>query len=415
MDTADSSVLVERELAAMAGECGETEAQLARVAWQLTTNEGGPEDFTQLKVQEFCWATLVTLVEGTAEVRWRMACALADLLERLGLGRYAGIARGADTQEVVESVKDGDVAVAAVREKAWDASGVRPPDTDLLTWGTEQGPGERYTYEQVAGSLEMAVLAGDLRPRGPGWQKAATAITGALLTSPHSGSAGHVPLPGILEERFHRWARYDTPRRLELMFSLGPALTAGEPALGPVPVELLGPLRYVLDRGRVRAARADVEQVVEASAMDVAVRAELVRVEAGQVLVTERGRQALRTQTALAGAFARGWVGRSGQIDVVVRELVAALLLHEPGTVSELVEQVVALLDESGWRRGDDRPLTTGDVEPIVLEAWEELLDLHLIREPGWTLVPVEGARPVLLECLRQRLAHADLPNPRLC
>ncbi len=415
MDTRD---LVEHELATIASERGAAHAQMARVAWELVTGEGGPEDFTQLRVQQFCWDTLASTVEGTADAKWDFTCALADLLDRLGLERYAAIARGPATREVVDSAMDGDVASSVVRESAWTASGIRPVDTALLTWGTEQGPGERYAYEQIAVALEMARLAGDMTPSGPGWQKLAAALTTKVLTTPKDELRGNAPLPGILEERFYRWAPLRQPERQALLFALGPALTSGESVLEALPglsLEILGPMRYVLDRARVAVLRSQAEDVAQASVVDVAVRSGLVRDRGGQLFVTENGRRALKSQSALAAAFARRWVGRELGLEESVRELVAALLLSDVGTVSDLVKRVVELLTEGGWRRGDGAELAAGDVEPGVLEAWEELLDLRLLERPGWTLVPVEEARPLLLECLRQRLAHIDLPSPRLC
>lgn len=411
----DSRDLVEHELAAMAADRGDSAAQMARVAWELVTREGGPEAFTQLRVQEFCWDTLVTNVEGTQSARWDFVCALAQLLDRLGLRRYAEIARGPHTREIVEAAEDGEVAASVVREAAWRTSGVRPADTDLLTWGTEQGPGERYAFEEAAGALEMALLAGDLRPQGPGWQKAAGSITRHVLTSPQEELRGKPPLPGILEERFYRWAPLQTPRRQELLFSLGPALTAAETAFDQVPVDQLGPLRYVLDGGRAALPVQDAEKVAERSVLDVALRLGLVVRRGEHLLTTDAGRAALKSQVALASAFARWWVGSGADVVPVVRELVAALLLAGAATVQDLVDDVVGLLAESGWRRGDDGPLTATEVEPAVLETWEELLDLGLLGRPGWTLVLPDGAEPLLRECLRQRLAHIDLPSPRLC
>lgn len=415
MDTRD---LVEHELAAIASDRGAPRAQMARVAWEMVTGEGGPEDFTQLRVQQFCWDTLATTVEGTTDAKWQFTCALADLLDRLGLERYAAIARGSATREIVETERDGDVASSVVRESAWAASGIRPVDTELLTWGTQQGPGERYAYEQIAVALEMALLAGDMTPSGPGWHKLAAALTTKVLTTRQDELRGNAPLPGILEERFHRWASFREPERQALLFALGPALTSGESVLTALPglsFELLGPLRYVLDRARVPVARSQVEDAAQASVVDVAIRSALVHDRDGRLLVTEQGRRALKSQAALATAFARGWVGRGLGMQESVRELVAALLLSDVGTVSDLVARVVELLTESGWRRGDGEQPAAGDVEPGVLEAWEELFDLGLLERPGWTLVLVEEARPLLLECLRQRLAHIDLPSPRLC
>jgi hypothetical protein len=185
--------------------------------------------------------------------------------------------------------------------------------------------------------------------------------------------------------------------------------------LADVPVEQVGPLQYVVDRGRTGCVPGEAEKVVDRSVLDVARRLGLVAPRGEHLFSTAEGRRAGASQTALAAAFARSWIGRRAEVEDTVRELTVALLLAGTGTVAHLVEEVVGLLDESGWRRGDRARLTEAEVEPMVLEAWEELLDLGLLERPGWTLVLARGTRPLLQECLRQRLSHIDLPSPRLC
>ncbi len=44
------------------------------------------------------------------------------------------------------------------------ASGVEPPDTDLLEWGATMGTNEFVCQENVSRALEAAIAAGELHP-----------------------------------------------------------------------------------------------------------------------------------------------------------------------------------------------------------------------------------------------------------
>ena len=65
---------------------------------------------------------------------------LADFLEAVGFARYAAIARGEHTRQVI-AAWDTDVSdgYRAFRD-AMSASGVEPPDLPDLRWGVVMGP-----------------------------------------------------------------------------------------------------------------------------------------------------------------------------------------------------------------------------------------------------------------------------------
>lgn len=444
----DGTQVVERQLAAMAqGPGGGRRAQMARVAWQLITREGGPECFTQLRVQEFCWDRLPTEVEGTAAERKRLAEALATLLDRLGLRRYGEIARGPATHQVIDAADAGPQALRAARERAWGRSGILPATTMLLTWGSDPGPGERFTYEHAAGALETAVVTGDVRPGRPRWRDAALEITGKVLTTQRDNLGGKAALPGILEERFHRWASRSTPRRRELFGSLGAQITSGRSAGGDAAqtqVAALTRLGWLLSRARDGVALTDLGYVVPSVVREYCTvcderelelgrgnrevnvpslqgvraltrRAGLTRRRGNLLVTTSLGTTATQSPEALRAVFADTWVGREPGVMPVVRELMAGLLLAgAPASLEEVSDDVASLLVGSGWSLTDGAALDADAAFALLLEPYRELVHLELLHTGLDGLQLTAGARPLLLACLRQRLAHLDLPSSRV-
>jgi hypothetical protein len=68
--------------------------------------------------------------------------AAAVLLGQVGKERLADIARSDVTAEVLEAWSEDEAAGAAACRAAQVASGVEPPDTNILAWSTVMGPAE---------------------------------------------------------------------------------------------------------------------------------------------------------------------------------------------------------------------------------------------------------------------------------
>lgn len=73
---------------------------------------------------------------------------------------------------------------AAAFRAAHAKSGVEPPDTALLSWGSIMSVDEARALDAVERALGDAGAAGDLIPGAPRWQAKAATITEAVLSRP---------------------------------------------------------------------------------------------------------------------------------------------------------------------------------------------------------------------------------------
>lgn len=162
----------------------------------LTAGEG-VEMLDQASVQEFLH---YTLPRKLPQQEWDAVVAgAAELFDELGLDRYAAIARSSETRRILGTWRFNPDAAAKEFLKAQAASGVDPPDTETLTWGSVMGIEESNAREHVARALELAILAGELTPGGKGWKQAAARVCEGTLSSAPDGD---VPLlERILSER----------------------------------------------------------------------------------------------------------------------------------------------------------------------------------------------------------------------
>ena len=92
--------------------------------------------------------------------------AAAVLLEAVGRERLADIARSAQTAEILEAWRVDPAAGAAACRSAQVASGVEPPDTEILAWGSIMSPEEADALGAVERALSDAVASGELVPGG---------------------------------------------------------------------------------------------------------------------------------------------------------------------------------------------------------------------------------------------------------
>src|SRR4029453_250587 len=167
---------VEQALAAL-GRAGPDLAEDARAAWESLTGGDGPEAVTQWRLQRFCWDELNRTWIVDAPHRWRVAQALAALLDALGMQRYAEIARGETTGQILLTGDPAPDRGRTVVRRAMQRSGIEPPDTELLTWGAVMGPREAEAQEMVADRLELSVAAGELLPGSRGWRDQQAEVT----------------------------------------------------------------------------------------------------------------------------------------------------------------------------------------------------------------------------------------------
>jgi hypothetical protein len=419
-------------------------AESARSAWDALTGGAGPEVVTQWRVQLFCWEQLARWGADAGE-RWHVATALAALLDALGLERYAAIARGETTRQILGALDQGGDRGRALARKAAQRSGIDPPGTELLTWGAVLEQGEAYALESVADRLEMAIAAGELTPGGRGWRDQQAEITVAVLTTPLQELGGRTPYDGILDERLSRWVRGPrsttrtgllAPLEYRLRESVDPGMAAPARAL-------LRPLDWLLTEiadGLALTAAGYLPPRTVARALDelgwrdeligpasrevdaypvlvlreAATRLGLVRRRGARLLCTPGGRAALADGRALWAAVAGGLIGPEHSALAVAWEVVLAVL--EPGDdvpeedVRALVQAVVT---ESGWRAAGRREPSESDTGPLFFSVLRELRWLELVQESGALLDRQLQARPgagdLFRAALRHRVLHRDV------
>jgi hypothetical protein len=204
----------------------ETSADHARAAmeWMLPDG-GGLAELTQMKVQQFVWYFLpAKWLTGAAE-HHEIARSLGDLLSAAGLDRYAAICRDPLTHRVIDAYEvSPEVGRQALRE-ALDGSGVEPPDSDVLSWGSVMGIDESQARDDVSAMLEAAIVTGDLVVGGRGWKAQAARLTAAYLELPTTRFGGRTPLEAVRAERMEQWTRLTNgPVRQRLFAEVLPLL-----------------------------------------------------------------------------------------------------------------------------------------------------------------------------------------------
>jgi hypothetical protein len=225
----------------------ETSADHARAAmeWMLPDG-GGLAEVTQMKVQQFVWYFLPAKWLTNAAEHHEIARSLGDLLSAAGLDRYAAICRDPLTHRVIDAYEvSSEVGRQALRE-ALEGSGVEPPDSDVLSWGSVMGIDESQARDDVSTMLEAAIVKGDLVVGGRGWKAQAARLTAAFLELPTTRFGGRTPLEVVRAERMERWVQLSNgPARQRLFAEVLPLLR--EPAVMPEALaDSLAPVRALL-------------------------------------------------------------------------------------------------------------------------------------------------------------------------
>lgn len=157
-------------------------------------------------VQVFVWYQLPRKWLTTLERKRGAAEALARLLERLG-GRaasYADVCSSAETERLLRAWEDEDPAAPRRFRQLLDASGIEPPDTDALSWGSVMGWEEARVRDLLALELEEAIEKSSLAPGEPGFRRRQAELVARALGEPY-GNEGLTRLEAVHAERMQRW------------------------------------------------------------------------------------------------------------------------------------------------------------------------------------------------------------------
>jgi hypothetical protein len=172
------------------------------VAGGLTAGEG-LDMIHQAALQQFLWWHLP---RDYPDDEWHgLVEATTMLLDELGLKQLAELSRSEETGKVLAAWRHGRDKGAAAFRAAQTKSGVEPPDTDLLAWGSIIGVDEARALDAVERALGEAVGAGDLLPGAPRWQAKAAAITEAVLCRPLDLPPGQTLAGLVTTERIGTW------------------------------------------------------------------------------------------------------------------------------------------------------------------------------------------------------------------
>lgn len=364
------------------------EAARAALDW-IVGPEGGPGDLSQMQLQMFLWYSLPCkwLIEDAEhhEVAW----ALGDLLAAEGFERYGDLCRAPATHEVISAYHESlERGLQALRD-ALGASGVEPPDTDLLAWDSVMGVDESTVRDGVSEMLEASIVSGDLVVGARGWKARAARLTTDHLCAPDPDLDGRTPLDLVRTERVQRWADSGGPAWRQLHRALPPLLV--EPDLAGVAARSMAPVRALLDEvgegvtltqsgylpralvvsltdrfgwydrpGSKVRSEADVFQLARLNAM----------LRKGRVL-TKRGRK------LTTSASARKWIADDARLFHVVAEQLmsgsdfetdvaavrAAVLLTRGGQVSDAeLSSAVRRVVAERWRTSDGDKIGSQDV-----------------------------------------------------
>jgi hypothetical protein len=377
----------------------------AEVAAQWLTAGEGTDMLYQAAVQRFLWFTLPPKFPPTT---WRSVIAgTAALLDQLGLRRYAGIARGDETCDILDAWDQDDEAGRKRSLAAHVSSGVNAPDTELVRWGSVMGIDEARAQESVERALEAAIVAGELTPGSTGWKQTATRICKQTLTHPLADPGGQTLLTRLTTERVaswitnthvkeHRRGRDRVSRQL---------LTPIPPPAGMEPI--VGPMRWLLERTANGTsltqngylARTLVLEAVDRfdwwqwdkpprSEVDVHQLCELRAVASGRRLIRRTGRRLIATAkgTRMLADTERLWrelagtLGGHDEYGQIVAELAGLRMLETVTTRDDLTASIAPILLGQGWRTNEG-PITERNVDDAIGTSlyWWRLLGL--IRE----------------------------------
>lgn len=387
----------------------------AEAAGWLTAGEGiGMID--QASLQEFLWWHLP---RKTPQADWDgIVTGAVALLGELGLDRYAAIARSETTHEIHGAWRFNPDRAAKLARDAEKSSGVQPPDTDLITWGSIMGVYEHAARQAVSRALESAIVAGDLVPGGKGWRIKAATICDRTMLEAHEAELGQTLLGLVETERAGTWldaARVDQHRRWRgevsrrLMQAIDP----------PTDVEaLVGPMRWLLakaedeitlsqsnyiarplvleaveefgwwDWEKPPRSEADVPQLGDLR--EAAQARRLIRRRGKKLLATARGRAVADDPVALWRELACT-LGGADEFGLMVAELTGLRLLDGAAIGSETLAHAIGpILAEQGWR-ADGAPIVHRDVTWAVGERlyWWRVLGLVDEERPRY----IEGQR----------------------
>lgn len=383
----------------------------AQWAADSLTAGAGEEIISQASLQSYLW---YYLPKKSDEDSWvRVAEGAAALLDELGLDRYAAIARSDVTANILAAWRESPGIGFGRYKSSMIASGVEPPDTDLLAWGQIMGTAEVSVLAHVECALEAAIVAGALMPAAKGSKQMAREVCMRAIQEPIPEVPTQSWLTLVITERVEQWV---DARRSERLRSWRASI-ANSVLNAPEPPEdldrVIASMSWLLEACREgveltqagylppRLVREAIDRFFASetvghprSEVDVH-QLSTLREAASRIGALTKRRRLLKTSTAglrLLREPVAMWRAIAANLDEgdeyskMLSELIALRLLQGPAVgVRALKNALAPIILEQGWRaRGV--PITERDVEGSVhrpLWFWR-LFGLLDEQHPRW-------------------------------
>jgi hypothetical protein len=366
---------------------------LRLVADMLWPSEG-VDQVHQASLQDFLWLYLPR--DHPVETWAEMVSAATAVLEELGFGHLAALAQSRQTVEVLAAWEKGMTSGYAAFRAAREASGVQPPDTEVLEWGSVMGADEAMALETVERVLGERVASRELVPGARGWRAAAASITEQALTRPLDLPPGQTLAGLVVTERISSWI-HSASHPLHRQWRSSVANRLLIPIAAPEDAaSVVAPFQWLLELASVEGgapltqsnylspasvvdaaerfgwwdwpkpprSEADVHQLGTVRA--VATGLHLTRRRGRRLHVTGRGAQLLARPSDLWRTVATQ-TEDAGALTAVITELVGLRLLQGPCDGGRLAEEVAPILAAQGWRSSGGEPVTKS---LIGFEVW---------------------------------------------
>lgn len=194
--------------------------------------DGAPLVLRRYDLQVFLWYALPRRWVVPADDHERIALSMARLLDGLGDAAcaYAALCRGHETRRLLRAWGAGDPAAPRMLEAALETSGLEPPDTGLLRWGSLMGPQEAGVRHEVTALLEETVEAGRLVPGARGFAAARSREVEAFLRAPNARLDGRALVDVVGDERLELWTEQGSVERRAILASAASLLRLRRPS-----------------------------------------------------------------------------------------------------------------------------------------------------------------------------------------
>jgi len=347
-------------------------------------DEDAPLEISRYELQLFLWYQLPCKLLAPPEEKREVAARLGRFLELAGEGAeaYAELCTCERTIAMLRAWEEDDRAAGEQLREALVASGLEPPDIDILAWRSMMGFEEARLRDRVVRELEHWIEGEDVDPGARGFKRRQAALVAELLLRPNAELDERTPLDMIVAERLEDWARGGIVSPI-LQLLLAPSSEGAMAGQG----DLMEPLAWLLEEaaggigltqtGALNRAfvRAFVERFPDAwreerwgpphredevswvcELHDLTRRMRLLRRAGRSLVLTKRGEALLGDRLVMRDAVAPRLIadGFAG----AVQELIVAVLLGGGPTIGrdELVSRVHAAIVAEGWSAAGESP-----------------------------------------------------------